>query len=78
MCPLLNEDGNIVIVYPFCPPLGCSNPRAVTLVKTYVNMHVRKVFKWTHISEVHDQRIAPFSEPLPTGHTLIPQFPKLH
>ncbi len=37
---------------------------------TYVNMCVRKVFKWTHISEVHDWRMAPFSEPLPTGHTL--------
>ena len=58
--------------------------RGVTQVKTYVNMRVRKVFKWTHISEVHDRKIAPFSEPLPTGHpsyenshqkgTLIPQF----
>ena len=30
----------------------------VTQVKAYVNMHVRKDFKWTHISEVCDQRIA--------------------
>ncbi len=41
-------------------------PGGVTQVKTYVNMGVRKVFKLTLISEVHDRRIAPFSEPLPT------------
>ncbi len=29
----------------------------VTQVKTYVNMRVRNVFKWTHISEIHGRRI---------------------
>ncbi len=55
---------------------ACYPGGGVTQVKTYVIMRVRKVFKWTHISEVHDQKIAPFSEPLPTGHTLnVPLFP---
>ncbi len=40
--------------------------QGATQVQTYVNMHVQMVFKWTHISDVHDQRIAPFSEPFPT------------
>ncbi len=49
-------------------------PGGVTQVKTYVNMCVQKVIKWTHISEVDDRRIAPFSEPLPLGHTLNSEF----
>ncbi len=49
-------------------------PGGVTQVKTYVNMRVRKVFKWTHISEVHDRTIAPFSEPFPTICTLNSEF----
>ncbi len=36
-----------------------------TWVKTYVYMHVRKVLKCTHFSEIHDGRITPFSEPFP-------------
>ena len=51
-----------------------SRPRGVTQVKTFVNMHVRMDFKWTHISEYHDRRITPFSEPLPTGSTLNSEF----
>ncbi len=42
----------------------------VTRVKTYVPMRVRKVLKWTLISEVHDRRIVPFSEPCPEECTL--------
>ena len=45
-------------------------PGGVTQVKTYVNMRVWQDFKWTHISEVHDRRITPFSEPFPLGCTL--------
>ncbi len=33
------------------------------LVKTYVTMRVRKILKWTLISEVHNRKIVPFSEP---------------
>ena len=50
----------------------------VTRVKTYVNMYVQKVFKWTHISEVHDPGITPFSDPLPTGRTLNSEFKVVH
>ncbi len=53
---------------------GLDGPEGVTQVKTYVNMRVRKVFKWTRISEVHGQRIAPFSEPFPKGRTLNSEF----
>ena len=49
-------------------------PGGVTQVKTNVNMCVRKVFEWTHISEVHDRRTAPFSEPVPIGRTLNSEF----
>ena len=49
-----------------CPP-----PGEVTYVKTYVNMRVRRILKWTHISEVHGCRFTPFSEPLHHKHTLI-------
>ncbi len=45
--------------------------RGVTYVKTYVNMLEQRIFKWTHISEVHSCRITPFSEPLHHKHTLI-------
>ncbi len=45
-------------------------PGGLTQVRTYVTMRVRKVSKWTLISEVHDRRIAPFSEPFPEECTL--------
>ncbi len=46
-------------------------PGGVTYVKTYVNMREQRIFKWTHISEVHGCRITPFSEPRHHKHTLI-------
>ncbi len=39
---------------------GCSPGGGVTQVKTYVTIRVRKVLKWTLISEVHDGRSGPF------------------
>ena len=48
-----------------------SSPGGVTYVKTYVNMRVRKVFKWTHISEVHFYKTTPFSETVRHKCTLI-------
>ncbi len=46
-------------------------PRGGTYVKTYVPMCDQRIFKWTHISEVHGCRITPFSEPLNNKRTLI-------
>ncbi len=69
----MDDQWTSVSTIVYCLRLDCG-PRGVTQVKTYVNMCVRKVFKWTHISEVHGQRIAPFSEPFPTGCTLNSEF----
>ncbi len=46
-------------------------PGGATYVKTYVTMCDRRIFRQTHISEVHGPRITPFSEPLRNKHTLI-------
>ena len=41
---------------------GDVDPGEATSVKTYVNMRVQRIFKWTHISEVDDCKITPFSD----------------
>ncbi len=50
---------------------GISVPGGTTYVKTYATMCDQRIFKQTHISEVHGCRITPFSEPLHNKHTLI-------
>ncbi len=47
------------------------DPGEATSAKTYVNMRVRRILKWTHISEVRGCRITPFSEPCHHKRTLI-------
>ncbi len=44
-------------------PFGAllESPRGVTQVENYVNMHVQGFLKWTHISEVHFDRITTIS-----------------
>ena len=52
--------------------------QGATSVKTYVNMRVQKIFKWTHISEVHSYRITK-NIPLALKRVVkkIPLLPKL-